>query len=304
MFGAGGFGYFLTDFKYSSASLSAGPDVQPTVLRRRGPRAGPFGCFILLGSRPLGRSPRRCPALAAIRCCGAASPSLRFTLASGPESAPHSSARWAFGRPRSSVRRTDAVNDFLPDVGIVLRHFQDGGVLLDRRTLIGDGPRQGVDGFAGDAFLLRFLRRSHPPLIVLLDAGHALDRGRLRVELFIRDARRRRLRLGNLGGRLGLILRVRHGEEELPRADRSSGCESPRQQSHRLSPFDFVAGGLRASRARRKCSKNAALHGKGQCRGQIAGAVEVPAISATLICGEYRSRRAGPPFCARSGSAA
>jgi hypothetical protein len=29
MFGAGGFGYFLTDAKYCSTSLSAGPDVQP-----------------------------------------------------------------------------------------------------------------------------------------------------------------------------------------------------------------------------------------------------------------------------------
>src|SRR6266403_1317711 len=34
---------------------------------------------------------------AAIHCCGAASPSLRFTLASRPRSALHSSARWAFG---------------------------------------------------------------------------------------------------------------------------------------------------------------------------------------------------------------
>src|SRR5712672_3673513 len=176
-------------------------------------------CCLMLGSEALaafsshscfsanriGQAPYRAShstSFAAIRC-GAAPPRLRFTLASRPRSALHSSARWAFGRPRSSVRRTDAVNDFLPDVGIVLRHFQDGGVLLDRQALIGDGPRQGVDGFAGDAFLLRFLRRSHPPLIVLLDAGHALDRGRLRVELFIRDARRRRLRRGTWAGGSG-----------------------------------------------------------------------------------------------------
>ena len=31
MFGAGGFGYFLTDAKYSSTTLSAGPDTHPNI---------------------------------------------------------------------------------------------------------------------------------------------------------------------------------------------------------------------------------------------------------------------------------
>jgi len=111
------------------------------------------------------------------------------------------------------------------------------------------------------------------------------------------------LRPGNLGGRLGLILRARHGDE-LPRADRSSGGESPRQQSHRLSPLSSLLAAFARHAPAGSAAKMRLFTEKAAAEGKSRGAVEVPAISAILICGEYMSRRARPPFCAHSGSAA
>ena len=54
MFGAGGFGYFLTDTKYSSTVLSADSDTQPNNPRQRGPRAGRSRCCKTLGQPAIG----------------------------------------------------------------------------------------------------------------------------------------------------------------------------------------------------------------------------------------------------------
>lgn len=100
--------------------------------------------------------------------------------------------------------------------GIVLRHFQDRIVLVDRKTLVRDGLLHGIARLAGKTLLLRWRRRLHPLLIALLDAGDVLDSVRGRIEFSVRDVRRRRLRLPlvlRLILRSGLGVRRRSGKE-------------------------------------------------------------------------------------------
>src|SRR6266702_1626420 len=87
-------------------------------------------------------------------------------------------------------RRTDALPNFLANIRIVLRHFQDRVVFLHREALVGDSPFQGIDGLIQNALLIIVGRRRYPLLIVLLETGHPLDGGCRRVKLLVRDVRR------------------------------------------------------------------------------------------------------------------
>jgi hypothetical protein len=51
-------------------------------------------------------------------------------------------------------RRTDALTNFFTNLGIVLRHLQNGVVFLQREALIGNCLRQGIDGLIRDALLV------------------------------------------------------------------------------------------------------------------------------------------------------
>jgi hypothetical protein len=107
-------------------------------------------------------------------------------------------------------RRTDALTNLFANVGIVLRHFQNRVVFLHREALVGDSLRQGINGLIQDPLLIGGGRRGYPLLVVLLEAGHALDGGGCCVELLVRDV----LRLLGEAGRRRLDLRARYGDEE------------------------------------------------------------------------------------------
>lgn len=55
--------------------------------------------------------------------------------------------------------RFDALQDFLANLRIVLRHLKDRVVFLDRESPIGDRPGHRIVGLLGDALLLAGRRR-------------------------------------------------------------------------------------------------------------------------------------------------
>ncbi len=109
-------------------------------------------------------------------------------------------------------RRTDALTNFFTNLGIVLRHLQNGVVFLQREALIGNCLRQGIDGLIRDALLVGRGRRGYALLIILLETGHPLYGGCRRIELLVRNIRR----LVGETGRRRLDLSVCCGDEENP----------------------------------------------------------------------------------------
>jgi hypothetical protein len=63
-------------------------------------------------------------------------------------------------------RRTDALTNFFTNLGIVLRHLQNGVVFLQREALIGNCLRQGIDGLIRNALLVGGGRRGYALLII------------------------------------------------------------------------------------------------------------------------------------------
>ena len=59
-------------------------------------------------------------------------------------------------------RRTDALTNFLANIRIVLRHFQDRVVFLYREALVGDSLCQGINGLIQNALLIGGGRRRYP----------------------------------------------------------------------------------------------------------------------------------------------
>src|SRR6266566_7164188 len=125
-------------------------------------------------------------------------------------------------------RRTDALTNFFTNLGIVLRHLQNGVVFLQREALVGDSLCQGINGLIQNALLIGGGRRRYPLLIVLLETGHPLDGGCRRVKLLVRDVRR----LLRETGRRRLDLSVCCGDEENPRGKQQDSSGRTHQNSH------------------------------------------------------------------------
>src|SRR5262245_33683002 len=86
-------------------------------------------------------------------------------------------------------RGADALTNFFANAGVVLRHFQDGIVFLNRESLIGDSLFQGTDGLVQNPLLVVGGRRGYALLIILLESSDLLDGDCRRVELVVGNVR-------------------------------------------------------------------------------------------------------------------
>jgi len=62
--------------------------------------------------------------------------------------------------------RTDALLEFLKDIGVILRHLEDRGIFLDRKTLFGNRLCKFLHPFVGDTPLVGCRSCSDPLLVV------------------------------------------------------------------------------------------------------------------------------------------
>ena len=62
--------------------------------------------------------------------------------------------------------RTDALLEFLKDTGVILRHLEDRGIFLDRKTLFANRLCKFLHPFVGDTPLVGCRSCSDPLLVV------------------------------------------------------------------------------------------------------------------------------------------
>ncbi len=100
---------------------------------------------------------------------------------------------------RLFIRRPNALKEFIPNFGIVLRHIQNRCVLLNRETLFGHGLCKLIVGFRHDTLLLSGCFRFSDTLpVVILETCNAFDRSCHCTKLLIRQ-------VGCGGRRAGVI---------------------------------------------------------------------------------------------------
>src|SRR5215472_2124858 len=156
----------------------------------------------------------------------------------------------------------NTLSEFLADRRIILGRADNAVVLIHREALVGNRLFQRVVRLLGEALLIGRRCFRDLALVVLPDAGHVPSGSRSRVQLLVRNGRRRGLCLGGSclrglclrGLRLRASLRRGHlgicrRQQKEPGGAQRGGCKSPRQTPsgrvvfgavHMLSPLSGV----------------------------------------------------------------